>query len=436
MTAPAIRAGRASSWSRPGDRCGSRLPQWWDVTDAATRRQVVRVELRWGFAPVPPGTYQVEAELGGVRGSARGVVVRPGAVTRITPRDLGLGQLLIELPAARGIVLMHGLPPLEAKFVQEGIARPLAPDKAGSPQVTIWAREGPGTVRFQGGTATLDEPATAVPGETRIVRFDAEALAARHGLSLVSVALHDPAGKAAARDTQVILLDSRGEHLLALTPDPPPGTTWMVPPGPVVRARLGQRELVRRDILVGPKSDVVFDFASSSPQHPSGPGKIQVDLKIESPPEGTVVDRDRTMLIGRASSTGPAGALRIALVADVSGSADSSCGADLNGDGREESIIQAEAAAGQLLLDELAKVDARTPGTAFEVAIVRFASGAETMAPLTRMTDESGIAALRRPSTGSPARGAGVGPITSPLSTRPSGASRSPSGRPTVSSCS
>jgi hypothetical protein len=371
-------------------------PQWWDVTDADTRQRVVRVESRWGFVPLPPGRYQIEAELGGATGSARNVEVQPGTVKKITPGDLGLGQLLIELPAARGIVLMHGVPSLEAQFVQDGVARPLIADSAGSPQITIWAREGKGTVRFQGGTVALDEPATVVRGATRIVPFDAETVAARHGLSLVSVALRDAAGKTARRDTQVVVLDSRGEHLLALTPNPPPGATWMVPPGPVIRARLGQRELVRRDLPVGPKAEAVFDFAASSPHHPSSPAKIQVDVKIESPPEGTVVDRDRTTLIGRASSTGPAGALRIALVADISRSADSSCGADLNGDGQEESIIQAEAAAGQLLLDELAKIDARTPGTAFEVAVVRFASGAETIAPLTRMTDESGIAALRQ----------------------------------------
>src|SRR5437588_538063 len=49
-------------------------PQWWEVTDAASQQRVIRVEQRWGFAPLPPGTYQIEAELGGVKGSARDVV--------------------------------------------------------------------------------------------------------------------------------------------------------------------------------------------------------------------------------------------------------------------------------------------------------------------------------------------------------------------------
>jgi hypothetical protein len=369
-------------------------PRWWDVIDAATKQRVIRVEQRWGFTPLPPGTYHVEAELDGVTGRAPDVVVRSSAVTRLTPGDLGLGQLMIELPAARGIVVMHGLPPLEAQFVQGGFTRRLTAEKPESPQVTIWAREGPATVRFQGGTVLLDEPATVVRGATRHVPFDAEAIAARQGLSVVSVALRDPSGKTATRDTQVVLLDSRGEHLLALTPNAPPGATWLVPPGPVVRARVGQREHVRRDVPAGPQAEVAFDF-NPLPKA-GGPVKVQVDIKIESPPQGTVVSSDRTRVIGHASSTGPAGALRIALVVDVSGSADASCGADLNGDGKEESIIQAEAAAGQLLLDELEKIEARTPGTAFEVTVIRFASGGETLAPLSRMTDPAGVSTLRQ----------------------------------------
>jgi hypothetical protein len=194
---------------------------------------------------------------------------------------------MIEFPAARGIMLMHGLPPLEARFVQGGFTRPLTAEKPGSPQVTIWSREGPATVRFQGGTVLLDEPANVVRGAIRHVPFDAEKLAASQGLSLVSVVLRDPSGKTATRDTQVVLLDSRGEHLLALTPNPPPGATWLVPPGPVVRARLGSREQVRNDVPAEPRAELVFDF-NPLPKS-GGPVKIQVDLKIESPAQGTIV---------------------------------------------------------------------------------------------------------------------------------------------------
>jgi hypothetical protein len=369
-------------------------PTWWDVTEAVTDRRVIRVQMRWGFTPLPPGTYHVEAQFDGVAGTARDVAVRPGAVTRITPGDLGLGQLMIELPAGRGLVPIPGLPRLEAHLVQGDHVRPLVPAKDGDPQMTLWAREGPATVRFRGGSLLLEEPAQVIRGMTRHVPFDAEAVAAQLGLGLVSVVIRDPSGKAATRDTQVTLLDSRGEHLLVLTPDPLPGATWLVPPGPVVRARLGRRELVRRDVPAGPKAALVFDFEPEP--KPGGPVKIRVDVAIESPAEGTVVDGDRTTVIGRASTTGPAGATRIALVADVSGSADASCGADLDGDGHPESIIQAEVAAGRVLLEELEKVEGRTPGTAFEVTIVRFASGAMTMTPLRRMSEAAGVAALRQ----------------------------------------
>jgi hypothetical protein len=49
-----------------------------------------------------------------------------------------------------------------------------------------------------------------------------------------------------------------------------------------------------------------------------------------------------------------------------------------------------------MLLDELEKIEAKTPGTAFEVTVVRFASGATTLVPLTRMTDAQGVASLRQ----------------------------------------
>src|SRR5687767_12541137 len=76
-----------------GDRSGIELvwrtlratpPTQWDVTEAATDRRVIRVQMRWGFTPLPPGTYHVEAQFDGVAGTARDVAVRPGAVTRIT----------------------------------------------------------------------------------------------------------------------------------------------------------------------------------------------------------------------------------------------------------------------------------------------------------------------------------------------------------------
>ena len=220
-------------------------PMWWEVTDAGSGRRVTRVEQRWGKVPLPPGTYRVEAQLGEMKGNSGAVVVRPGTVTKLDPGDLGLGQLIVELPAARGIQTIPGVSRLKAQFVQGDRKQPLNSEAAGSRQVTIWAREGPATIRFQEGTVLLDESTNVVRGNTRHVPFDAEALAAKLGLSLVSIVIRDPTGKVATRGTQVIFLDSQGEHLLALTSNPPPGATWLIPPGSMVRARHGDREQVR-----------------------------------------------------------------------------------------------------------------------------------------------------------------------------------------------
>ncbi len=284
-------------------------------------------------------------------------------------------------------------PPWRHSSSERARPDPLLQSKAGDPQIKIWAREGPATVRFQGGLVSLEERADVILGESHRLRFDVEGLAAKLGLSVVSVVLRDPSGKPTTGDSQVTILDSRGEHLLALSQNPPPRAAWLVPPGPVVRARLGQQEQVRRDVPAAPRAEVVFDFAA--PAKPGGPAKIQVDVKIESPPEGTIVKEDRTTLIGRASSTGPAGALRIALLIDATGSTRRSSGADLDGDGKEETILQAEVAAGRLLLDELEKVEAKSPGTAFEATILRFGTEASVITPLVRLTDPQGVLALR-----------------------------------------
>src|SRR5262249_27398075 len=92
---------------------------------------------------------------------------------------------------------------------------------------------------------------------------------------------------------------------------------------------------------------------------PAGGRGVRVDIKIESREEGRVVLGKSVTLTGRASSTGPAGATRVALVIDVSGSTTESSSSDLDGDGKEESILQAELAAGRLLVDELEKVEAK-----------------------------------------------------------------------------
>ena len=100
-------------------------------------------------------------------------------------------------------------------------------------------------------------------------------------------------------------------------------------------------------------------------------------------------------MIGRASASGPAGPTRIALLIDATGSTNRPSGADLDHDGREESILIAEVVAGRQLLAELETVEAKSPGTAFEMSIVRFGTEVKVMAPLAKMSEPQGLKSLR-----------------------------------------
>jgi Mg-chelatase subunit ChlD len=399
---------RAQKQLGEGERSGIHLvcpsdkeppPTQWTVDEAKAKKRMATLSGQWGFTPLPPGEYVVECLIQNVAGSTKKpVTVTAGAVTKVTLADLGLGRLDIELPGPSGIQLALEDSRLQLELVKnEKVERIQLPNPGMGRRVSRWVPEGRVVVRFQIGTMTLEVPVNVVGGDVRVVPFDARALAESYHLSLVSVTIRDPGGRDATRGTQVTLLNAKDQKLVALASSPSPGTTWLAPAGLLIRGRFVDQEQVRREVPAGTASKVVFDFAP--PPKENVPVRVQVDVKIESPKNGTPVAQDEIAVIGRASTSGPAGATRIALVVDVSPSTDDPSGADLNGDGkidREDSIRQAEVLAGRLLLNELEKLEAKSPSTLFEVTIVRFGASAEVLTPLTRMKDRQGVALLRK----------------------------------------
>ncbi|MBI3961962.1 MAG: VWA domain-containing protein, partial [Deinococcus sp.] len=343
---------------------------------------------------LPAGSYTIEASVENVTSTLENVLVEPGTVQELTI-DLRLGRLDIELPAAQGIVLASGDSAMEVQLVQDGQVLSSRTSDTSDPQpMTLVARAGPAVVRYISGVLIWDVPVTVVAGQTITVPFDAPALAAQYGLSLFTATIYDQADQVATQGTQLALIDSPGQTLLALAQDPPPGTTYLAPAGVLIRSRLRDQEQLRRNLPVGVPTELLITFAPVV-EASTSPASVQVDIAIEAPQNGEIVCGDLVTVTGRASTTGPAGATRIAIVLDVSGSAEDFSGADLDGDGVQETIIQAEAAAGQLLLDELERIEAQSPGTAFAVTVLRFASVGEVIAPLMRMSNPRGVATLR-----------------------------------------
>jgi hypothetical protein len=377
-------------------------PEWWGIEEATTKKRIAQVQKRWGFLPLPPGTYRL-------------VLVPQGPQTL----DVPWGSVTVAkdhvttIDASSGIDLTGGVQPpppelwvVENLETQKRVAQmpqrwgftPLPPGRYAVKAFFANLPERVREVTVTAGRVTMLPVAALglvqiLAGDAPAGTFDAPAVAGQYGLSLFQLTIGDPAATA-AQETQVTVLDATGQQLLAVIPNPPPRATWLTPPQPLVRVRLGQREQAFRDIPIGKLLELTANPSAGRTGRAPGASPLEVDIVIEAPPDGALVPHDEVTVIGRAATTTRAGATQIALVIDASGSTTDPSGADLDGDGKEDSILEAEVAAVRILLDKLVELEAQSPGTAFAVTLVRFADDAEVMVPLRRMTDAQGVAAL------------------------------------------
>ncbi|MEX2534565.1 MAG: VWA domain-containing protein [Trueperaceae bacterium] len=372
-------------------------PEWpelrdWYVYDG-TGEQIVRASGSWPYAPVPAGEYRVEVPLEGMTGVIENVQVAAGELTMI---DSGLGRIEVESSAAASVISPWGAEPVDIALEQGGEVR--RPFQAGA---AAWAHAGPALIRYESSVLAPELPAlelrvTVAANRTTRVPFEAPALAAAHGLSLFALDIPQAAADAVVDDIQVTVLDGRAEILRALTSGTPQDRWWLVGPAPVVLVRLGTEQLVLGDVPVGMPTRMTVDFGAILPAG-EVPGDLPVDVFIETPADGTVVEGEFVELIGRASAHGNAQAARIVLVIDASASTNDPASIDLDGDGHSESVLAVEVAAVHSLLTELERLESETPGTAFRVALVRLSDDdrTATVVPLMAMTDPDAVAALR-----------------------------------------
>ncbi|MFQ5731353.1 MAG: VWA domain-containing protein [Planctomycetaceae bacterium] len=366
-------------------------PYAWSVYDAGTNKKVGYAYKRWGFMPLPPGKYNIDVKFGGV--PLRGpVTIESGKVRSISLEDLGARQITVELPAAKNVRLASGNHQFAAEVVQgkKTVSLTLKTGRTTKSVSTLIPLTGDVIVRIRSGAMTLEMPVTLQKGRNNVVPFDAESLAAQNNLSLFEVDFGNDGNK--SRERRLVVMDSTGKQLLLLDDKSASGVRYLSPPKPRLRLRVGNVEVVRTNIPVGHLANVAFQPPKVGKE--SGKPKIHVDIVIESPKNGTIVRGKRVKLIGRASTTGPAGATRVAIILDVSGSARNSSGADIDGDGKHDSILKAEIAAARLLIGEIKSVENKGPGTAFAVTILRFSSRGEVIAPLTAMTQPGAVKRL------------------------------------------
>jgi len=368
-------------------------PYQWFVYDATGKKKVGYAYKRWGFVPLTAGNYKIQVKIGGVTLNGP-VTIAAGKVRKLSLEDLGARHITVELPAAKNVRLATGGAKLAVEIVQGKKTIPLKLKEG--PQTKRVSRLVPFTgrvnVRFRVGSKTMEIPVTLEKGRDNVVPFDAEAIARRNNLSLFQVDFGTD--RNSSENRRLIVMDSTGKYLLLIDDAPAADVRYLAPANPKLRLRKGKVEVRRSNLPTGRLTTVTFQPPKVSKK--TGKPKINVDIVIQSPKDGTIVRGQRVKLIGRASTTGPAGATRVAIIIDVSGSAKDSSGADIDGDGKPDSILQAEVAAARLLIRELKKVEDGGPGTAFAVTVLRFGSKGEVMAPLTPMTQPNAVGQLNK----------------------------------------
>jgi hypothetical protein len=349
-------------------------PEWWFVDDTQDER-VAQIGQRWGFTPLPPGRYTVEMPFGYATGEAS-VDVLPDQVSQIAVADLGVGRLVVELPAAQEVSLIGA--PGQFEF---GIKRdnkiwsiPL-PKGERTERVVLDLEAGSLELIFRNGVMEVARSVRVEAGREISLPFDIVSLATEKGLSVFT--LGDDDAEIAAGEL-LVARSTTGEPLMLQNVTG--GSTWLALGNVYLRWRVGDAETVIREL---PIADPVSVPTPSLPGSSGLEGRVWVDVVIQSPSDGAVVETEQVELVGRAATGSEAGTTQIAVLIDTSGSTNDLSGVDVDDDGKEETVLEAEVAAARRLVDELKRIEAASPGDAFAVGLLRFSDNAEQMAPIT-----------------------------------------------------
>lgn len=341
---------------------------WWVVKKTAGGEVVAQNVQRWGLNLLPPGQYRLETQAGNET-IARNISVGAGTLLEMDVAELGIGHLRID-DAKSEAKLLFGGETFETFFEYQGETFLLGPvnDQGWT---GVWAKAGLLAVERRNGAFVHRQELEITPGQKHIVAFDLPSIVQARGYATLRFdELVDTADR-------LTVTSMNGDKLLVSETDPDLGREMIAPVGSRARIRVGDE-----DRFVGWSG--------------SGPSQNAISLAVEIPENGQEMEpnAETSTVVGHASAIGSAGATRIAVVVDTSHSTADSTEIDLDADGDNESIFDAEIAAVRTLISELTRVEEDSPGTAFELALVTFGVSALSVTPLSKLDDEGELARL------------------------------------------
>ncbi len=348
---------------------------WWRVVDARGE-MAAQVVGRWGYTPLQPGRYRLEVPLPSELVSSDMVEVVQGSVADVALASLGIGRVVLEMPPKNHLFLFGDekvVPVLEI----DGERYDISTERQGD-EIALWLEAGTVRLERRAGSFVDANQVEVRPGEQATVDFDLDEIAARSGLGMFEL------GPGTESIDRMTVVASRGDSALLSTPAPRSDVRYIAPAGATVSVvgsggRRTAGPLKAGDIVRLPAPDEAAESQA----------RLEVSLAVERPADGAEVDAkaDGVTVLGQASQTTQAGVTKIVLVIDTSGSTANSAGSDVDGDGTDDTILEAEKTAAEELIAALLEVEQSAPGTAFAVSLVEFGDTARSVTPLMPLTD-------------------------------------------------
>jgi len=389
-----VRAGRMTPVSIPSgislvSEHGLPAPERWFVARVGDDDPIAGRGDGWGTAPLPIGRYRVIIPTADGMAQSEPVFLQEGDVATVDVAQLGVGHVTLRTTAPDSLRIAFGGNQLEY-LLQLGDERYALEPEADGRLLDLWMDAGEIAFEARSGWFVDRQELDVVAGRATAATFEPARSVERLGLSLARLEFAENG----PRPDRLTTTDRLGVRTF-MSGDPPREGGWLLAPGAAqLRARFGDVETVVGPLPVGEISNVTLE---PPPAVAAATSVRSVDVVLQTPSDGAVVDPETSTIevVGHASTTAAAGATRIVLLVDVSGSTHETSGSDLDRDGAEETILEAEIEAALRLVDGLESAEAESPGTAFELAVIAFSDLADLVVPLSPVTDAEAMTRAR-----------------------------------------
>ena len=362
----------------------------WEISDVVSRRQLLytkRPTLRFAL---PPGDYLVQMNADSVSPQGFQVSVTAERYTQVDVGMHGIGEVEIELPAARGAHLASGHTGASVWLARRSRSFGVRVDPVSEQDsVFVWLPEGEIEAELRGlnSPVHLDypEPVTVVAGSSTRLAFEPDRMMPDRWTRMTAAR---PGGQ---RTAHLVIFDLSDDRLLAVLPNPAERMVWFAPKGSTAWVSDGG---TRRPILAEPAPPSTPEPGVGSATPVDSP---KLEIEVESPRANEQVQGTTATVVGRVHlppTPAKRHGLQVVLVVDTSGSVRFSSGKDINGDGEKDSVLAAEVAAGRLLLRGLVERQAADPAASISVGIVAFSDEATEVAPVTQLKEPGALARL------------------------------------------